>query len=321
MPLIRANGITKLFPVKPSFFSKTKYLRAVDKVSIHINEGETVGLVGESGCGKTTLGKILTNLSRPNSGEVFIDKINITSLRGKNLRESRKKYQMIFQDPYTSLNPRKNIYSIIDETLFLHTRLNKEERLLKTEELLSMVGLDRKHLRRYPHQFSGGQRQRIGIARALAVNPDFIVADEPVSALDVSVQAQIINLLFTIQKRTNVAFLFISHDLAVVEHICKRIIVMYLGKVVESGMSRKICSNPEHPYTQALLESVPLPERNKRKRARLKGDIPSPINPPSGCSFHTRCPIAIEKCRKEIPELKSTNQDKNHFVACFQRSK
>ena len=317
MPLLEVKNLKKYYPVKKSLFSQKRYVRAVDDVSFCIEEGETVGLVGESGCGKTTLGKLIIKLELPTSGQVCLNNRDINTLSGKSLRASRKEYQMIFQDPYSSLNPRINILKLLDEVLYLHSSLNRCERYERIKELVSMVGLKEEHLLRFPHQFSGGQRQRIGIARAIAVNPKLIVADEPVSALDVSVQAQIINLLEEIQEKTNISFLFIAHDLAVVEHISDKILVMYLGKIVEYGTGDQICKNSKHPYTRALLSAVPSVDSiGKKKTKILLGDVPSPLNPPDGCRFHPRCSYAQEKCKKIEPLLAET-EDAGHFSACF----
>lgn len=305
MPLLEVKDLKTWYPVKGSWFQEKQYVKAVDGVSFMLEEGETVGLVGESGCGKSTLGRTVIRLEDPKDGHVIIEGKDIAKLKRNELREARSEFQMIFQDPYGSLNPRMSIMRALDEVLNIHTDLDKDDRYKRMLELLNMVGLREEHLKRYPHQFSGGQRQRIGIARALAVEPKLIIADEPVSALDVSVQAQIINLLIDIQKNTKISFLFIAHDLAVVEHISSRIMVMYLGKIVESGTSEEICQDPQHPYTKALLSAVPsLDPKTRRKRIVLEGDVPSPIAPPPGCHFHPRCPIAEEICKKEYPELK-----------------
>ena len=318
MPLLKIKNLHKYYPVKKSLFSKTKYVRAVDDVSFTIEKGETVGLVGESGCGKTTLGKLIIRLEKPTSGTIILDNRDISKLSGSSIRKSRKDFQMIFQDPYSSLNPRINILKLLDEVLYLHTDLNSNERYERVKELILMVGLKEEYLLRFPHQFSGGQRQRIGIARAIAVNPKLIVADEPVSALDVSVQAQIINLLKEIQEQTKISFLFIAHDLAVVEHISNKILVMYLGKIVEYGTSKQICENPLHPYTRALLSAIPSVENlgGKRKIEVLSGDVPSPLSPPDGCRFHTRCPYAYGKCKIIEPLLLET-EDVGHLSACL----
>ena len=317
MALLEVDNLKVWYPVKGGWFKAREHVRAVDGVSFKIEAGKTMGLVGESGCGKSTLGRALVKLEEPKSGTFRLNDKDMGSLKGKELRRARKNFQMIFQDPYGSLNPRMSIFSAIDEVLNLHTDLNKAQRIDRVAELLELVGLEAEVMHRYPHQFSGGQRQRIGIARALAVEPDIIVADEPVSALDVSVQAQIINLLVKIQEQTGTAFLFIAHDLAVVEHISENILVMYLGKIVESGPAKEVCAAPIHPYTQALLSAIPTIDRNgKRKRIILEGDVPSPINPPAGCAFHPRCPLATDICKKQTPELRDINDD-GHFSACF----
>ncbi len=316
MPLLEVKNIDVWYPQRASLFSRRAYVKAVNSVSFTLARGETLGLVGESGCGKSSLGRAIVRLEDIKNGSVFLDGRDISRLKGSALRKSRKDFQMIFQDPYGSLNPKMTVYSALDEVLRTHSRLGRQERLKRIVELIGMVGLNSDQINRYPHQFSGGQRQRIGIARALAVEPRLIVADEPVSALDVSVQAQIINLLIDIQKQTHIAYLFIAHDLAVVEHISARIIVMYAGRVVESGASSEIVANPLHPYTKALLSAVPtLDPLTKRKRIILQGDIPSPLNLPGGCVFHPRCPVAREKCRKDVPPLEK--QDKSRECACF----
>jgi oligopeptide/dipeptide ABC transporter ATP-binding protein len=318
MPLLKVENLSTSYPVRGSMFSPARHLRAVDNVSFELEAGETLGLVGESGCGKSTLGRTLIRLEKLSSGKIFLDNEDISSIKGKELRNARRKFQMIFQDPYGSLNPRMTVYGALDEVLSIHTRLDKDCRRKRVAGLLEMVGLSPEQMFRYPHQFSGGQRQRIGIARALAVEPELIVADEPVSALDVSVQAQIINLLIEIQKKTGVAFLFIAHDLAVVEHISRRIMVMYLGKIVESGISPDVTGRSRHPYTKALLSAVPTVDpATKRSRIILPGDVPSPLNPPPGCPFHPRCPIAKEKCRIEIPSLDPVKGENLHVSACF----
>ena len=317
MSLLRVEHLKKYYPAPSPLFGPRRFVRALDDVSFELNAGETLGLVGESGCGKSTLARQLIRLEEPTSGKIYLDGIDLGSLRGRELRKMRGKFQMIFQDPYASLNPRMSIYSALEEALKLHTDLDEQGRAERIAELLKQVGLKPEHARRYPHQFSGGQRQRIGIARALAVQPRFIVADEPVSALDVSVQAQIVNLLQDIQQDTGVAFLFIAHDLAVVEHISHRIMVMYLGCLAETGPARELCSHPAHPYTRALLSSVPTtrPEK-KADRIILTGDVPSPLNPPSGCRFHPRCPFRREICEREIPVLQKVGDDPGHLCAC-----
>ena len=317
MALLEVENLKVWYPVREGWFSPTRYVRAVDGVSFQLDAGETLGLVGESGCGKSTLGRTLVRLEDPQEGTFRIGDVEIGRLKGAELRRARRNFQMIFQDPSGSLNPRMTIFAALNEVLQLHTALNREDRVRRAAELLKMVGLDEEIMPRYPHQFSGGQRQRIGIARALAVNPKLIIADEPVSALDVSVQAQIINLLMDIQKNTGIAFLFIAHDLAVVEHISRRILVMYLGKIVESGKSQEICSSPAHPYTKALLSAVPVIDRETgRKRIVLPGDVPSPLTPPPGCAFHPRCPLARDICRKSTPALEPAGND-SHLSACF----
>ncbi|MCI7644662.1 MAG: dipeptide ABC transporter ATP-binding protein [Lentisphaeria bacterium] len=322
MALLEVNNLKVYYPVGGGLFGSKQLLRAVDDVSFKLEHGETLGLVGESGCGKSSLGKALVGLEQPSDGNFTINGVDITQLHGAELRKARKKFQMIFQDPHGSLNPRMRIFNTIDEVLQIHTTLNKSQRISRVAELLKMVDLPPESMYNYPHQFSGGQRQRIGIARALAVEPDFIVADEPVSALDVSVQAAIINLLQDIQQRTGTAFLFIAHDLAVVEHISRRIMVMYLGRVVESGAASEICASPHHPYTMALLSSIPaLEQRQTKREVILSGDVPSPLNPPSGCHFHLRCPFAREICRREIPPLREIKSDNPehipHCSRCF----
>ncbi len=319
MALLEVENLKVHYPVRGSWFRPKRFVRAVDGVSFTLNAGEIVGLVGESGCGKSTLGRALVRLETPCAGRVRLNGRDLSTLKGRELRRERRHFQMIFQDPYGSLNPRLNIAAVLDEVLALHSTLDKAGRRRRAAELLELVGLPESSLGRYPHQFSGGQRQRIGIARALAAAPEFIVADEPVSALDVSVQASIINLLCRIRRETNTAFLFIAHDLAVVEHISQRILVMYLGKVVESAPARELTANPRHPYTQALLSAVPTLDAAGRKRIVLPGDVPSPLNPPSGCPFHPRCPHCREQCRREAPQLLPAGTD-DHLAACHFRN-
>jgi oligopeptide transport system ATP-binding protein len=304
------------FPVQQGMFRRTKgFVKAVDDVTFSVAPGETLGLVGESGCGKTTLGRAIVKLIQPTSGEILLDGQNIADLHGSALRAKRRKFQMIFQDPYNSLNPRMTVGEIIGEPLDIHHLAANGDRSRRIEELLNAVGLDPLHAHRYPHEFSGGQRQRIGIARALAVEPELIVCDEPVSALDVSVQAQIINLLQDLQRERGVAYLFVAHDLAIVEHISQRIIVMYLGRIVELAPAKSVVGSPKHPYTQALISAVPVVDPDaKRSRIMLSGEIPSPINPPSGCPFHPRCPVAEARCRSEVPELRKLSSDS--WAAC-----
>jgi oligopeptide/dipeptide ABC transporter ATP-binding protein len=311
-PLVEIKDLKKHFPVPHK-----QVVRAVDGVSFTINRGETLGLVGESGCGKTTVGRCILRLIEPTSGEIRFDGHDLLKMDRGEMRALRRRMQIIFQDPYSSLNPRMKVGSIIAEPLEIHRVGDRSERKDRVAELLRVVGLDPDYANRYPHQFSGGQRQRIGIARALALNPDFIVADEPVSALDVSVQAQVVNLLQDLQERFGLTYLFISHGLAVVKHISTRVGVMYLGKLVELAPAQEIYANPLHPYTQALLRAIPIPDPDAKRRAaqRLGGDVPNPITPPGGCRFHTRCPQAIERCGSLEPELVEVTP--GHFVACF----
>ena len=313
MPFLEVKNLKVHFPVKHGLFSRAReFVKAVDGVSLSIAPGETVGLVGESGCGKTTLGRAILRLTEPTAGEIYLDGEDITRMDGANLRARRRKFQMIFQDPYGSLNPRMTVEQIVGEALDIHKLADsKSARQKRIFELLKAVGLDPAYAQRYPHEFSGGQRQRIGIARALAVEPRLIVCDEPVSALDVSVQAQIINLLRDLQQQRGIAYLFIAHDLAVVEHISRRVLVMYLGKIVEEADARRLIREPQHPYTQALISAVPeVDPQTKRKRIVLPGDVPSPIHPPSGCPFHPRCPIAqLPVCKDESPPLREVQKD------------
>ena len=317
MSLLQVQNLKVHFPVKHGLFSRVRaHVKAVDGVSLEVAPGETLGLVGESGCGKTTLGRAIIRLIEPTAGSVSFEGEEITQMDGAELRRRRRKFQMIFQDPYGSLNPRMTVGEIIGEAIDIHKlAADDAARDARVKELLQAVGLDPIHAQRYPHEFSGGQRQRIGIARALAVEPQLIVCDEPVSALDVSVQAQIINLLKDLQVQKGLAYLFIAHDLAVVEHISRRVAVMYLGKVVELAESRAICRGPKHPYTQALISAVPVVDPDsKRQRIVLPGDVPSPINPPSGCPFHPRCPIAEARCKVELPGLREIAPA--HWAAC-----
>ena len=320
-PLLRVKNLKKYFPIRGGLFSReVARVHAVDDVSFDMQPGETLGLVGESGCGKSTTGRTILRLIEPTSGEVWFDGKNVTTLDKRSLRHLRKEMQIIFQDPYASLNPRMTVGSIIGEALVIHKLAkNRREREARVVELLETVGLSADHLRRYPHEFSGGQRQRIGIARALAVSPKLIVADEPVSALDVSVQAQVVNLLEDLQVKFGLTYLFIAHDLSVVEHISTRVAVMYLGKIVEIASANELYSNPKHPYTEALLSAVPIPDPTmKRKRILLEGDVPSPINPPSGCRFHTRCSHRVPSCSEHDQVLKEVST--GHWVACQVRT-
>ncbi len=315
-PMLEIRNLTKHYPVRRGVFSRVSgILKAVDDVSFSVQQGETFGLVGESGCGKTTLARCVVRLIEPTSGEIHVSGENILGLSAKDLRSRRRQMQMIFQDPYGSLNPRMTVEKIIEEPLVIHKTGNKKQRASQVVELLSMVGLDPGHRQRYPHEFSGGQRQRIGIARALALRPQFIVADEPVSALDVSVQAQIINLLQELQEKLHLTFLFIAHDLSVVQHFSDRIGVMYLGRIVELAPSLSLFQQPQHPYTRVLLNSVPVPDpKVRRKKETLKGEVPSPVDVPAGCRFHPRCPIAVERCKTEEPVLRVIAPD--HWAAC-----
>ena len=310
--LVQVRHLVKHFPVENS----DDVVRAVDDVTFDILAGETLGLVGESGCGKSTVGRCLLRLYEPTSGDVLFENKNLVGLPNREMQALRREMQIIFQDPYASLNPRLTILSTVSEPLKIHGIGNKTERRERVADLLKKVGLDPDYMFRYPHEFSGGQRQRIGIARALALNPKLIIADEPVSALDVSVQAQVVNLLQDLQAEFGLTYLFISHGLAVVEHISQRVAVMYLGKIVEIAGAKELYENPLHPYTKALLSAIPVPDpKHKRERIFLQGDVPTPINPPSGCRFRTRCPLAIEDCARVVPELREITA--GHTAACI----
>ena len=319
--LLEVRNLCKFFPITSGFFGKSKdKVHAVHDVSFTLNKGETLGIVGESGCGKSTLARTVLRLYEPDSGDILFNGVNISKTPMKELRPTRKDMQIIFQDPYSSLNPRMTILSILKEPFVIHRIGSEEEKMEKVDSLLSLVGLDEDAKDRYPHEFSGGQRQRIGIARALALQPSLIIADEPVSALDVSIQSQILNLLSELKEKFKLSYLFISHDLAVIEHMSDYVAVMYLGKIVEYSAVDELYKNPKHPYTKALIESIPIPEFNstsRKKKAAISGDVPSPIHPPKGCSFHTRCPLAQEKCRKIEPKLLNYASDgKKHLAAC-----
>jgi oligopeptide transport system ATP-binding protein len=317
--LVQVEGLKKYFPIKSGVFFQREVaaVKAVDGVSFHIFEGETLGLVGESGCGKSTTGRTILQLYQATEGSVKFEGQEITTLRGEKMRRMRRKMQMVFQDPYASLNPRMSVGRIVAEPLVVHNIGTKKEREEKVAHLLEIVGLNPYFVRRYPHEFSGGQRQRIGLARSLALNPSFIVADEPISALDVSIQAQVVNLLQELQAGLGLTYLFIAHDLSMVRHLCDRVAVMYLGRIVEIAESEELYTNPLHPYTQALLSAVPVPDpvvEEKRQRIILKGDVPSPINPPRGCNFNTRCPVSVDICFDEDPDLQEVLPD--HWVSC-----
>lgn len=316
--LVEVKNLKKHFVRNEGIFRRKKtYVKAVDNVSFHIEKGETLGLVGESGCGKSTTGRTLIRLYDVTGGEVIYDGNDISKLTNKELRPYRKKMQMIFQDPYASLNSRMTVSDLIGEPIDLYEKMNRKERRERIFELLNYVGLQESHANRYPHEFSGGQRQRIGIARALAVRPEFIICDEPISALDVSIQAQVVNMLEELQEKLNLTYLFIAHDLSMVRHISDRIGVMYLGNLVEVGNSEEVYRHPLHPYTKALLSAVPIPDpilSEKIKPIMLEGDVPTPINPPNGCRFNTRCPYAQQRCREEFPYLKKVSD--THEVAC-----
>jgi oligopeptide transport system ATP-binding protein len=316
--LVRVENLKKYFPITRGVFQKhVGDIKAVDGVSFFVRRSETLGLVGESGCGKTTTGRTLLQLYRPTAGHAYFEGQDLSTMKGEDLRHMRRRMQMIFQDPYASLNPRMTIGSIVGEPLEVHNIAKGKEKRERVQELLRLVGLNPYFINRYPHEFSGGQRQRVGVARALALNPDFIVCDEPVSSVDVSIQAQIVNLLEDLQEKFGMAYLFIAHDLSMVRHISSRVAVMYLGKIVELTTRDELYDNPLHPYTQALLSAVPIPDpvvEERRQRIILEGDVPSPANPPEGCNFSTRCPAVMDICKKEDPEFKEVGGE--HWAAC-----
>ncbi|HLR60832.1 MAG TPA: dipeptide ABC transporter ATP-binding protein [Lentibacillus sp.] len=317
--LLKVNHLKQYFPIKGGFLGKTvDQVKAVDNVSFEIYEGETLSVVGESGCGKSTTGRAILRLDEPTDGDIKFDGEDLLSLNKSEMRKRRKNLQVIFQDPYASLNPRQTVGKILTEAMGIQNSVPKDKQRERAIELLETVGMNAEQINRYPHEFSGGQRQRIGIARALSVNPKLIICDEAVSALDVSVQAQVLNLLKKLQKQFNLTFLFIAHDLGVVRHISDRIIVMYLGNVVEIADKKTLFENPQHPYTKALLSAIPIPDPEvKKERIILQGDVPSPISPPSGCRFHTRCPFATEICKTDVPELRNLDHMKEgHSAAC-----
>lgn len=319
--LLEVKDLKKHFPIKGGLFGRTTgHIRAVDGVSFSVEKGETLGLVGESGCGKTTAGKVILRLEEATAGEVYFEGCNILELTREEMRNLRREMQIIFQDPYSSLNPRMTVGKIIGEALEIHNLAKGKNKEKRVKELLEIVGLTAHHMRRYPHEFSGGQRQRIGVARALAVDPKLIICDEPVSALDVSIQAQIINLMEDLQKEFGLTYLFIAHDLSVVKHISDRVAVMYLGKFVELADKEELYRNPLHPYTEALLSAIPIPDPSlKREKIILAGDVPSPANPPTGCRFHTRCPYVMDICKTDDPEF--IEYEPAHFAACHLRNK
>jgi oligopeptide transport system ATP-binding protein len=314
--LLQVEGLKKYFPIRNGVFGRIQgHVKAVDDLTFTVGRGETFGLVGESGCGKSTTGRTLLRLLEPTEGRVVFDGQDITKLSQEEMRKWRRDMQIVFQDPFASLNPRHNVKRILEEPLLVHGMGNARERNARVRQLMDVVGLTQSYLHRYPHQFSGGQRQRIGIARALALNPKLIVADEPVSALDVSIQSQVINLMQDLQKEFQLTYIFIAHDLSVVKHICDRVAVMYLGRIVELADKEQLYRDPKHPYTQALLSAVPIPDPDvKRDRIILQGDVPSPSNAPIGCAFHTRCPKAMDVCRASRPQL--TDMGAGHLTAC-----
>lgn len=314
--LLRVEGLKTYFPVKGGIFNKTiGHVKAVDDISFSVSRGETFGIVGESGSGKSTLGQTILRLQKPTSGKIFFQEEDITKLSNLQIRKYRRHMQMVFQDPYASLNPRMKVGELIEEPMIVHRLDSSDARKKKVKQLIETVGLPSEAISKYPHEFSGGQRQRIGIARALSINPQLVIADEPVSALDVSIQSQVLNLLSDLQDEFDLTYLFIAHDLSVVKHISDRIGVMYLGKIVELSSKISLYKNPLHPYTQSLLSAIPVPDPHaKRERIILQGDIPNPANPPSGCVFRTRCPSAYKRCMEESPKL--ADSGRGHYVAC-----
>ncbi len=316
--ILNVNGVEMFFPIRKGVFRRVgSHVRAVDGVSFSVSKGETLGIVGESGCGKTTLGRAIMGLYSPTAGNVLFNGVDMMTLKGKSLKNMRKNIQMIFQDPYESLNPRHSIGHILEEPFLLHGYSDRKERLQKVEQLIEKVGLPWGALDKFPHEFSGGQRQRIGVARALALNPALVICDEPVSALDVSIQSQILNLLMDLQEELSLTYVFISHDLTVVRHISDRILVMYLGRIVEEASGEDIYENPAHPYTKALISAIPIPDPfYESNRIVLQGTVPSPISPPQGCHFHPRCPYAEDICRREYPPLEEVQDSSGHRAAC-----
>ncbi|RHW38033.1 dipeptide ABC transporter ATP-binding protein [Neobacillus notoginsengisoli] len=316
MPMLEVRDLKQHYTIKKGFLGEKKTVKAVDGVSFSLEQGETLGIVGESGCGKSSLGRSILQLIKPTSGKIFFNGRDITHLPRGEMKALRRDMQIVFQDPYASLNPRSTVKTILETPLIVHGIGNRAARMEIIKGLIDKIGIRQDQLDRYPHEFSGGQRQRIGIARALTLNPRLIIADEPVSALDVSVQSQVLNLMVDLQKEMNLSYIFISHDLSVVQHISDRVAVMYLGKIVEIASVEELYVNPLHPYTKALLSAVPIPDpTKKRERIILQGDLPSPVNPPSGCPFHTRCPIATPECKVETPGLREKAMD--HWAACI----
>jgi peptide/nickel transport system ATP-binding protein/oligopeptide transport system ATP-binding protein len=319
--LVEVKDVRKYFKLEAGVFKKRETLRAVDGVSFNIYSGEALGLVGESGSGKTTLGLTMLRLYEPTTGQIFFEGKDICKLKKKEMRHLRRNMQLIFQDPFSSLDPRMTVLDIISEPLAIHNVLERSERFKRVSEVMKDVGLNPKDIYRYPHEFSGGQKQRISIARAISMSPKFVIADEPVSSLDISIRAQILNLLKDIQQKLNLTVLYISHDLSTVKHFCDRICVMYLGKLVEVSPVEEFFNNPQHPYSKALILAIPIPDpRHQREKIFLAGEIPSPTNPPSGCAFHPRCVYCQEQCKKEEPKLVKTGTSEEHLVACYLKS-